>query len=462
MTQEEKAKAYDKALSLMVDCVPDKDGLVHVRPEDIFSELRESEDERIRKSIIAIINNYVDNSNTFKPKMLAWLEKQGNVNALIQEAAEKSYTEGMRVERKRWLDKQGEKPTLPKWKYKKDNTPLLRDSIILNKYGCVAKSPSGAIISDAWVLDYDELAKLPKEEITKQGEQKYMPKYKIGDYVKNTNYKGEPIYEIIYMDKECYICEYRGKERMGDKAVMHFSFDNPYLRLVQKPTDKVESKFHEGEWVVDKQGIVHQIANVVENVTNHTYGYDVVGDGYFNDNTEGVRLWTINDAKDGDVLSSGQLVFIFKVIHGVWLNCHCSAHNDGSFIADSYDLMTNKYFSEVHPATKEQHTELFQKIKEAGYEWDDGKKELRKILKLSNSAKTCNDDTLLDLLHKMPSYITVDGIDYHFVLKKTIAYETYYEGVKEGCEKTIFWTGGDPVDILTEMLEKLKEKGLLE
>ena len=53
---------------------------------------------------------------------------------------------------------------LPKWRYKKDNAPLIRDSIILNKYGCVAKSPSGAIVCDVWVIDYDELAKLPKEE----------------------------------------------------------------------------------------------------------------------------------------------------------------------------------------------------------------------------------------------------------------------------------------------------------
>ena len=75
-----------------------------------------------------------------------------------------------------WLEKQGEqKPTLPKWKYKKDNTPLLRDSIILNKYGGVAKSPSGAIVSDVWVLDYDELAKLPKEE-------KIEPKFNVGDW----------------------------------------------------------------------------------------------------------------------------------------------------------------------------------------------------------------------------------------------------------------------------------------
>lgn len=90
-------------------------------------------------------------------------------------------------------------------------------------------------------------------------------------------------------------------------------------------------------------------------------------------------FWTIQDAKDGDVLASGGVVFIFKIIHGVWLNCHCSAHKDGSFIADSYNLMTDKYFGEVQPATKEQRDLLFQKMKEAGYEWDSVNKELKRI-----------------------------------------------------------------------------------
>ena len=94
---------------------------------------------------------------------------------------------------------------------------------------------------------------------------------------------------------------------------------------------------------------------------------------------------------------------------------------------------------------------------------DAEKKELKKIeQKLANSTKTCKDDTLLDLLQKMPSCITVDGIDYHFVMKKTIAFMAFYEGEGEGSGKVIFWMAGDPVDLLTEMLEKLKEKGLLE
>lgn len=79
-----------------------------------------------------------------------------------------------------------------------------------------------------------------------------------------------------------------------------------------------------------------------------------------------------------------------------------------------------------------------------------------------SSAKNCKNDTLLNLLNKMPSCITVDGIDYHFVLKKTIAYMAFYEGEGEGSGKVIFWMAGDLVDILNEILRKLKEGGLLE
>ena len=126
--------------------------------EGIFPELKESEDERIRKEIQSTIKQ-LDKDSTICGKKydynqwLAWLEKQGE-----------------------------QKPTLPKWKYKKDHTPLLRDSIILNKYGCVAKSPSGAIVSDVWVLDYGELTKLPKEEIEKQGEKKPIEEVNGEDY----------------------------------------------------------------------------------------------------------------------------------------------------------------------------------------------------------------------------------------------------------------------------------------
>ena len=144
MTEKEKAEAYDKAIERAKKLYGN--GIA----EEIFTELKESEDERIKKAIIEFFESEDDNTTyslVRKKDIIDWLEKQGE-----------------------------QKPTLPKWKYKKDNTPLLRDSIILNKYGGVAKSPSGAIVSDAWVLDYDELAKPPKEE-------KIEPKFKVGDWI---------------------------------------------------------------------------------------------------------------------------------------------------------------------------------------------------------------------------------------------------------------------------------------
>lgn len=85
MTQEEKAKAYDEALALMEDCIPDKDGYVCVRPCDIFQELKESEDERIRKELIEYctkgscgVRDIMVTCNDFQ-RWAAWLEKQGQV-----------------------------------------------------------------------------------------------------------------------------------------------------------------------------------------------------------------------------------------------------------------------------------------------------------------------------------------------------------------------------------------------
>ena len=146
MTQEEKAKRFDEALEQLKGLIEgtreDKCAIIKEDIIDIFPELAESEDERIRKDIIVLVKDWWDRVNkdniSTKEQMLAWLEKQSNSS--------------------------------PVWKYKKDNNPLIHDSLILNKYGCVSKSPSGAIVSDVWVLDYDELATLPREIPEKQGQ----------------------------------------------------------------------------------------------------------------------------------------------------------------------------------------------------------------------------------------------------------------------------------------------------
>ena len=82
MTKEEKAIAYDKAIEKIkyvmehgVSPTLSKEDL-----QDLFSELKESEDERIRKEIIDIIKSQKEQQchidGAVYDKMVAWLEKQ--------------------------------------------------------------------------------------------------------------------------------------------------------------------------------------------------------------------------------------------------------------------------------------------------------------------------------------------------------------------------------------------------
>ena len=83
MTQEEKAKRYDEALNTANDCL--KDGTITSTAisyiETIFPELKESEDEKIRKGIIRNLEYLMDRAEGFVKdelkERIAWLEKQG-------------------------------------------------------------------------------------------------------------------------------------------------------------------------------------------------------------------------------------------------------------------------------------------------------------------------------------------------------------------------------------------------
>ena len=82
MTDKEKAEAYDKALERARAINNGKDVDVESGTticEYIFPELKESEDDKIRKEIISILRNtyWASNRNRFN-ELVAWLEKQGN------------------------------------------------------------------------------------------------------------------------------------------------------------------------------------------------------------------------------------------------------------------------------------------------------------------------------------------------------------------------------------------------
>ena len=83
-TIEQKAIAYDKALDRAIVAHKDEDKHLKATLERIFPELAESEDERMRKTIIDFLKNieeenesYLIFGNTTTTDMIAWLEKLG-------------------------------------------------------------------------------------------------------------------------------------------------------------------------------------------------------------------------------------------------------------------------------------------------------------------------------------------------------------------------------------------------
>lgn len=90
-----------------------------------------------------------------------------------------------------------------------------------------------------------------------------------------------------------------------------------------------------------------------------------------------MRLWTIQDAIDGDVLVEDSCMFIIKKLNNdrsaVVYYC---LHNDGEFDVN-FTLVFD--VASTHPATEGQCDLLFMKMKEEGYEWNTDKKELKKI-----------------------------------------------------------------------------------
>ena len=162
-------------------------------------------------------------------------------------------------------------------------------------------------------------------------------------------------------------------------------------------TCKVEPKFKVGDWIVyDKYG-EKDIDRIVK-FDNDKASFESGEWLYIHQLNENCKLWSIQDAKDGDVLATTYFIFIFKNIdsgNGVHYYCQyeTSPHeNDNQFdTALPQSLMGRVGNSNYSPATKEQRELLFSKMKEAGYEWDVEKKEL-KIIDWSKHVK-CNLDS---------------------------------------------------------------------
>ena len=160
----------------------------------------------------------------------------------------------------------------------------------------------------------------------------------------------------------------------------------------QKATDKIAPRFKVGDWVVYDNNSVYQVKKIEYIITIPRYELK---------NIDGDRLsipftldyilknWTIQDAKDGDVLALSWLedknlwakIVIFKKYHsegvkGLYYNMPCvegygiTLKNGKTVFNEKIPYYSKTWTCNLHPATKEQRDLLFQKMKEAGYKWN--------------------------------------------------------------------------------------------
>ena len=141
--------------------------------------------------------------------------------------------------------------------------------------------------------------------------------------------------------------------------------------------NKVEPKFKVGDWITDGKALLcitkfeidygYEL-KAIDGEVLHFVSPDLV-EAYY-------HHWSIQDAKDGDVLysPSHRLIWIYKD------NEHYYACVNMNYVTKN--VATNGLIiipNDACPATKDEQTILFDRMEEAGHEWDVEKKELKDI-----------------------------------------------------------------------------------
>jgi hypothetical protein len=134
----------------------------------------------------------------------------------------------------------------------------------------------------------------------------------------------------------------------------------------QKSIDMIEPKFKVGDWITNGACIIK-----ITSIDDRYYWHDndCVG-GDIESIDKEYHLWTIKDAKDGDVLFTtcdniNEIVFIYHGIDPNVANCYFLYSKTNNECKTFNSICSVK--ADIHPATKEQRDLLFSKLKEAGY-----------------------------------------------------------------------------------------------
>lgn len=349
MNYEEKYKA---ALGWMQSLYKGLHGATKEDAEHYFPELKESEGEKIKREIVAYINELADLKNEKIPtSWLVWLEKRESEPNWCHHKVDLS---DCSVE------------------YRKAYYDGWNNCNMQHSQSEAEKSVVLKCLINGMKFYYED-----NEEAT-WGTEKFSMKVKdILSWLEKQD-EHKPI--LNFKASDWYVSKVDGK------------IHNMYYSA-----DKVEPKFHEGDWVIHGYNILK-----IKCVGNTHYCFETVG-GYVDDMLVSeidsqFHLWTIQDAKDGDVLMTTKArncPFIYRKTdyNNNLAYYYAGVGGDGDFYEGCIKRTLYHFgsVSNVVPATKEQRDLLFQKMKEAGYEWDADKKELKKV-----EPKTLNANEVIE------------------------------------------------------------------
>lgn len=362
---EDYKKLYEQTQSKMKEFIKRWDG-IKLSSNDLFTEeLKqiveiESEDERIRKEIIEMVRNWASvhyiTKEQFSERM-TWLEKQGNITKLSEEEKNK-FAKGVLT----------------------SCALSFINYLDAHKYEgkmCVSNGECEDIENAFHNAMWDRLHRYYCKYIEKQGE----PNPYIGVSFK---YNGRT-WDMCARDggvailvdgeiKERIFLDNKPQDKSALEAIKEEKVDNELAKSLC-----VEPKFKVGDWVVNKFGDSYHI----DSLDKKNYQ---VSDGKGNYNyfpisqQDKMHLWTIKDAKDGNVLVHSSFMFddfIFIYNNTSILQAYCYYSNERNrFIIEDRGHHCPWNMQEVTPATKEQRDALMKAMNDAGYEWDADKKEL--------------------------------------------------------------------------------------
>lgn len=250
---------------------------------------------------------------------------------------------------------------MPTWKHWKDGIAGNGEGkpIYLTKVGNTYSLTSCLGLE----CDYIELSELNKLLSEKQGEQ---------------NHNGKKwIYEDVYLKE---------REQLYQDGINEV-LENPQKYGLEKSADKtnkIEPKFKVGDWIATIDSTAPLLITRVD-VDNNKYevrasSCDIKGFPKIDYIDNLYHLWTIKDAKDGDVLVSNNSVFIFKEEYLAGKpTAYCGIMN-GEFIQGQDGCWTNEV---CHPASGIDSNFLLLMIRNRGYRFDFMNKELKPLSKPS-------------------------------------------------------------------------------